>query len=169
MNPHLKSGLTLGVLAIMVIAGAVWGWTALTEPFPKPAPPPKCQDVDVAAGDKVRRDEVTVSVFNAGKRVGLAKRTLELLANKGFAEGNQGNAPAGTKVQVAQVWAADASNPAVQLVVSWLPKGTKVVPGERLGDGVVVVVGDGFEALRKGRQKVKAGADTTICSPIELQ
>ena len=35
MSGALKSALTLGFLVLLMVVAAVWGWAALTEPFPE--------------------------------------------------------------------------------------------------------------------------------------
>ena len=43
-------------------------------------------------------------------------------------------------------------------------KKAKVVPGDALGDGIVVVVGEKFQGLRKKQvESVLAEADATFC------
>ena len=51
------------------------------------------------------------------------------------------------------------------MVASRLGPGTKVVRRRTAGPGVVVVVGDGFKRLTKGRELVVAKRDAQICSP----
>jgi hypothetical protein len=165
MREGARTAITVTVLGIILVAGAVWGWAAMTEPFPGKADVPTCVTRDIAAGKKVYPDQVVVSVFNAGTREGLAGRTMQLLTDKGFVEGDSGNAPDDADVATAEIWTDDATNPAVRLVATRLGAGTKVVEQKAKGAGVVVVVGDGFEKLAKGRQFVKAREDSSICSP----
>ena len=56
-------------------------------------------------------------------------------------------------------------SPAVALVASRLGADAKIVRRRASGSGVVVVVGDGFKRLAKGRQLVVAKQDAEICSP----
>ena len=93
MTGALRSALTLVVLAGLVLAAAVWGWAALTEPFPKDEPVAICEPTTVPAGGEVRRDQVVVSVFNGSKRSGLAGSTMAELAERGFVEGDVGDSP----------------------------------------------------------------------------
>ncbi len=172
MEPKLRTAITLGVLIIVLLLGLVWGWTKLVEPLPglsgdpDETPEAACSVRSVAKGEKVDPGEVTVSVFNAGTTDGLATKTMEQLANRGFAPGETGNATS-ANVDRVEVWAEDARNPAVRLVTSYLGRSAKVVTpeGEALGDGVVVVVGDDFRRVRPGRKFVRARDDVEVCSP----
>jgi hypothetical protein len=156
-----RSALTLAVLALLVLVAAVWGWAAFTEPFPEEEPVAICEDATVPAGSEVRRDQVVVSVFNGSKRSGLAGATSAQLAERGFVEGTVGDSPqpAGTT----QIWSSDPTNPAVVLVQRQFKK-AQVVEGDALGPGVVVVVGEKFQALKKKQvESVVAETDATWC------
>ncbi|MGZ6745158.1 MAG: LytR C-terminal domain-containing protein [Nocardioides sp.] len=166
MREGARTAATMAVLVVLLVVGAAWGFSAATQPFPGKVTLPTCEDKSVAKGDKVYPSQVTVSVYNAGTREGLAGRTMQLLTDAGFAAGESGNAPHHAKVDVTEIWTTDPSSPAVRLVDSWLgPRRTKVVRRDAPGPGVVVVVGDGFTDLVKGRQKIRARQDATICSP----
>ncbi len=161
MTGALRSALTLVVLAGLVLAAAVWGWAALTEPFPKDEPVAICEPTTVPAGGEVRRDQVVVSVFNGSKRSGLAGSTMAELAERGFVEGDVGDSPLPSST--VQIWSSEPTNPAVLLVQRQFKK-AKVVPGDALGDGIVVVVGEKFQGLRKKQvESVLAEADATFC------
>ncbi len=161
MTAALKSGLTLLVLALLLVVAAVWGWAALTEPLPKEEPVAICEPTDVATGGEVRRDQVVVSVFNGSKRAGLAGSTMAELAERGFVEGDVGDAP--LPAASTQIWSSEPDNPAVLLVQEQF-KQARIVPGDAIGDGVVVVVGEKFTALRsKQVESVPVEADTTYC------
>ena len=161
MSGALKSALTLAVLGLLVVVGALWGWAALTQPFPKDEPVAICEDTNVSAGTEVRRDQVVVSVFNGSGRTGLASSTIAQLAARGFVAGDVGDSPQPTATT--QIWASDPTNPAVALVKQQFKK-AKVVAGDAIGIGVVVVVGEKFKTLRpKQVESVLAESDATFC------
>lgn len=165
MQNVARSGLTLAALTLVLLLAAAWGWSQVTEPFPKKADPPKCVDRVVAAGDKVFPDQVTVSVFNASSRNGLAGRTMLDFTDAGFGPGDTGNAPRNAEVGTAAIWTETPKGPDVRLVASRLGRGVQIERRDGLGVGVTVVVGDGFESLVKGPRSVKASDDATICTP----
>ncbi len=167
MRARAKSLVTLAVLGVIVVLAAVWGWRAATEPLPERADPPLCEETPVAAGETVVREQVAVSVFNASDRNGLAGSTLDLLEERGFVGADTGNAPEGTTTPGVQIWSNDPENPAAQLVAQQFRRAT-IVPGEALGRGVTVVVGDSFKKLGKGVDSVTSPAPATICSPPGL-
>jgi len=68
MNIHIKTVLTLAVLAVLVLVGVVWGWSALTDPFPHTATPKVCYPTHLQPGDRVSAPKVTVSVSIKAKR-----------------------------------------------------------------------------------------------------
>ncbi len=161
MSGALKSALTLAFLGVLLVVATVWGWAALTEPFPEDEPVAICEDTDITAGTEVRRDEVVVSVFNGSGRSGLAAGTSAQLTERGFVAGDVGDSP--QPAATTQIWADDPTNPAVVLVRRQF-KNAKVVSGDVLGPGVVVVVGEKFQTLRpKQVESVLAEADATFC------
>src|SRR5688500_11117527 len=144
----------------MVVA-ALWGWAAFTEPLPQDEPVAICEDTPVTAGEEVRRDQVVVSVFNGSKRSGLAGSTSAELGERGFVAGDVGDSP--VPAATTQIWSSDPTNPAVQLVRQQF-KQARIVPGDPIGVGVVVVVGEKFKTLRsKQVESVIAEADATYC------
>lgn len=170
MTASLRSALTLLVLSLLLVAAGVWGWQAATQPFPSSAPGPLCTEITVNAGDQVFRDQVAVSVYNGSNRNGLASATLEQLAGRGFVAADSDNAPA--KVAgVAEIWSDEPRNAAVRLVARQF-KGAKVVSGQQLGRGIIVVVGESFERLRSkdvAPESFTAVEQSTFCSPPESQ
>jgi hypothetical protein len=165
MNIHVKTVLTLAVLAALVLVGVAWGWSSMTTPFPHKAAPKDCYTTQLQPGDRVSAPKVTVSVYNASDRVGLAGRTMSAFEDQGFASGKVGNAPKDTSVVYAQIWTEDRHNPAVRLVASRLGPRAHVIDHAPKGTGVSVMVGPKFVKLVQGRQSVKVTEPTTICSP----
>jgi hypothetical protein len=165
MNLHVKTLLTLAVLTALLLVGVAWGWSAITSPLPEKAKTKACYPTQLQAGDRVSAPKVTVSVFNASDRVGLAERTMTAFEDQGFGPGNVGNAPKDADVLYAQVWSNDRSNPAVRLVASRLGPRAHVKDLHHGGPGIVVMVGPAFTKLVAGKSSVKVTSTATICSP----
>lgn len=167
MTATLRSVLTLLGLIGLVSVAAIWGWQAATEPLPSSDPPPLCVDRTVNLGTQVFRNEVAVSVYNGSNRNGLAGATLEQLEERGFVGADSDNAPA--KINGVQIWSDEPRNAAVRLVARQF-KAARIVSGEKLGRGVVVVVGESFKALRaKEVESVTAVEASTFCSPPDSE
>jgi hypothetical protein len=164
MKQAARSGLTLLVLALLVVLGGLWGWSALTQPFPGKTKPPKCLPTTVQAGEKVFPGQVTVSVYNASDRNGLAGSTMAEFADAGFAEGSTGNAPSKARVVRAQIWTTTPTSPDVRLVTRHLGQ-AQVVRRDGPGVGVTVLVGARYQGLVKGPSSVRAAREAEICSP----
>jgi hypothetical protein len=149
----LTAGASLAVGVVLVCVMAVWGYRAMTAPIAEDktgsaTSGPSCQPADQKVTKYVRRGDVTVSVYNSGKRAGRAQATLDLLERAGFEAGAVGNAPSGIKVARAEVYTTKADDPAAELVAKALGKKTQVVHSdEQFGPGVDVVIGDKFKRL----------------------
>jgi hypothetical protein len=165
MQQAAKSTLTLGVLTVLLVLVGLWGWNAATDPLPGKSDPPKCVPTSVDAGDKVFPQQVTVSVYNASDRNGLAGRTMDEFTDAGFNRGDTGNAPRNAQLETSAIWTDTPANPDVRLVATRLGGSVDVVRRDGLGVGVTVIVGDDFEELVKGKKAIVAEDDTDICSP----
>jgi hypothetical protein len=165
MTQAARSAITISVLLLLLVIAALWGWSAATDPLPAKVDTPVCVDRTVAAGDRLFPQDVTVSVYNASAREGLAGRTMQLLTDDGFVAGESGNVSSRDPVATAEIWTLEPQSPAVKLVASHLGRGVEVERRDAPGAGVTVVVGDDFEDLAKGRKSVEVTDDAEICSP----
>jgi hypothetical protein len=164
MMSGARTAVTLAVLCVLLVAGAVYGWSRLTAPLPGRTDLPPCVDTTYSAGDTLYPSQVVISVLNAGRREGLAGRTMSQLVDHGFVEGSSGNAPQGTAVKKVQIWTADPANPAVALLAAHLGK-PQIVQQATTLPGVVVVVGDEFQEPVAGPGSVTVEKDAVVCSP----
>jgi hypothetical protein len=154
---RLVTGATLLGLVVVVCVMAVWGYHAATAPIdangstPSPTNALTCPPDDQTVTKYVTRGEVTVSVYNAGQRAGLARDTMTLLEHAGFKAGAVSNAPEGVRADRAVVYSTKDDDPAAELVARAFGKKTQVVHSDdELGPGVDVVIGDKFKRLAAG-------------------
>ncbi len=165
---RLSTAITLAVLVALLVIGAVAGFNALFAPIPDargPAASPVCTPTQVSAGKRITSREVTVSVFNASDRSGLASETLNALADRGFQPGDAGNAPGGTGVRFVQVWSTEEDDAAARLVARQFGPRVVVRVGDDLGVGVDVVVGPRFRGLVKAPRSIRSSARQEVCVP----
>jgi hypothetical protein len=165
LSTHLKTLLTLAVLAVLLLVGLTWGWSAMTTPFPHTAEAKVCIPTTVEPGDRVAAPKVTISVYNASDHAGLADRTMASFEAQGFGAGKIANAPKGTTVNYAQIWTHEPQNPAVRLVLSRLGPKAHVLGKDPIGPGVTVMVGAGFGKPVDGKSSIKVTQAAEICSP----
>ncbi len=167
---RITTALTLVVLLMLLAGMAIVGFNKLTEPLPdNPTAQPTCSDAEQEVREFVRRSEVQVSVFNAGRREGLAGTTLEKLEEGGFRAGNAGNAPPKAKVSRAVVWTTKPNDSTAKLVALAFGKQTKVVVTETdLGPGIDVLVGNKFKRLDpKAPRRIKLPAPVETCIRVD--
>jgi LytR cell envelope-related transcriptional attenuator len=160
------TAVTLTVLVALLAVGAFIGWRALFSPLANESEAGSdqgCAD-GVARGDTVRTRDVTVSVYNAGTRAGLAGQTQNELAARGFIPGDLGNAPDDvSSVRFVRVLAETRRDPAARLVALQFGRDTRVQAAPDLGSGVEVVVGDRFGGLVKAPRRIRADAPGSGC------
>jgi hypothetical protein len=162
------TAVTLTALIALLAVGAFVGWRALFSPLSneteaEPGSAPGCAD-GVARGDTVRTRDVTVSVYNAGTRAGLAAQTQDELVARGFIPGDLGNAPDDlSSVRFVRVLAETRRDPVARLVALQFGPNTRVQAAAALGSGVEVVVGDRFKGLVKAPRRIRADAPGSGC------
>jgi hypothetical protein len=168
---HLTTAVTLLVLLGILALGAVVGVKQLFQPVPDsgaaaPSASPSCTTTVLKKGQRLRSRQVVVSVFNAGTRAGLAEKTLSKLAKRGFQEGDVGNAPRAARLRFVQVWTTKKDDPAAKLVARQFGTKTRIKVTKRdLGEGIDVLVGNGFSGLAKAPRSIQVRAPQQICLP----
>ena len=170
MDARLRSAATLGVLVMLCLLGILFGVKSLTKDLPanpiSAGSDELCTERTVEAGQKIRASEITVSVYNAGRRAGAASTVMRQLQSRGFVAGESKNAPDGTDVRRAQVWADTRGNSAAKLVAAQFGDDIAVkVNRKNLGIGIVVVVGNDLGKLVKAPTSTTATRPTKVCSP----
>lgn len=169
---HLTSAITLLVLVAILVLGVMLGVKTLFAPLPedpKPAasPSPTCSEKTVKKGQRLRSTQVVVSVYNGGTRAGLADTTMRALTNRGFKQGEIGNAPPDVEVAKVKIYTTERNDQAAQLVARQFGRKTKVTIADAdLGPGVDVVVGNGFDELSKARRVIVAERGSSVCVPL---
>ncbi|OKJ16800.1 LytR C-terminal domain-containing protein [Kitasatospora sp. CB01950] len=110
---------------------------------------------------------VTVNVYNATDKSGLAARTADELKKRGFQVGKVGNAPSALDKKVtgtAQVLSGPGGLGAATLLVSQVASGTST-QDDRSDATVDFVIGDAFTALADPNQASATLAELTKPSP----
>lgn len=164
LTARTRTGITLCVLAVLVVAGLVWGWSQVTDPLPEPLETSPCSTRSVRAGETVTPPQVMVSVLNASGRNRLAGDTMRDLTNRGFAFGELGNAPANATTSKAVIWAAP-DDVGAQLVATYLRGKVDIVDQPSSRPGVTVLVGPKFAGVRDGTESLTAAEDGWVCVP----
>lgn len=132
--------LTTAPRSTTAAAGATTGATivppATTSPSTTPTGAPVLQAIDV-----------TVNVYNATARPGLAANTASALRDRGFTIGETANDPVDRAIPgIAEIRASSATTPGVLLLIQYVP-GATIVPDGRTGDSVDLVTGETFGQL----------------------
>ena len=168
-NRRIVSAVTIAVCIGLLVVGVWFGWQQMSAPLPgddapREAAAPQCAE-GVARGEVVRPEDVTVSVYNAGSRSGLADQTRSELAARGFIPGDVGNAPSTLEdVRFVRVLAEQRDDPTARLVALQFGTNTYVEASTLdLGPGVEVVVGDDFVGLVDAPTKLKARRASSGC------
>ena len=163
------SAVTILVLIGLLVAGAYVGWQSISAPLPGDDDPekaerPRCEE-GFSRGDVVQTKDVTVSVYNAGSRSGLADQTRSELTARGFIPGDVGNAPTELEeVRFVRVLAPNPSDPTARLVALQFGENTYIEPATQdLGPGVEVIVGDDFVGLVEARSTIRARRSGSGC------
>jgi hypothetical protein len=151
-----RTAITLGVVAL-VLAGSFYYASSYWNAGPTTSAAATCTPTTSGA---VAPSQVTVNVFNATKRTGLAGSTAKLVKERGFVVGSVQNDP--TKKAIAgsaEVRYGPNGEAGAQLVVA-LVAGSVPVKDTRADASVDLVLGDAFTALAEPTAPVPAPADS---------
>lgn len=144
-----RTVITMGVLILGLFFAFWYGlsyYQADREAHTRPTPTPSCRPADP---DALSPADVTVDVFNATDRAGLAASTSRALAARGFTLGRVTNDPTGRPAPaVAEVRAGPEAQAQAQVVLAAMPEGTTLVKTTRRGTTVSVALGKTFQGLR---------------------
>jgi len=164
VNPRYTAPLSLAAGALAVLIMAMWGMNALTAPIDKTDSSGTDETTCGTTHHTVKRSDVTVSVYNAGKRQGRAGVTLDQLEEAGFRPGAVGNAPKGSRVRSAVVRTTKKVHPDATLVARAMGAHVPVVvTSNDLGPGVDVIIGDRFKKLNRKAPRSIRVTDTGGC------
>ncbi|MEU8621091.1 LytR C-terminal domain-containing protein [Streptomyces sp. NPDC048623] len=175
-RPHRRRRIVLGATAAVLVLGAAgWGTLQLVDVFsggdektttaagrqadckaaPKPTPSPQ------AAGAPLPKPaQITVNVYNATPRSGLAKTTADELKKRGFLIGKVGNAPAEYDKKVpgsGMLLGSPGATKGTFSVVGTQLKGATTKVDARTTADVDLIIGTAFKTLDP-----KATADAAL-------
>ena len=145
-----RAAITLSLVGLVMVgtfayaAAYFQGW--ITTGAPKPVANPACQVAAPARALTPRA--VTINVYNATNRDGLAASVSKSLRGQGFKVRTIANDPLGTQITgVGDVRHGELGTASAKLIALRLP-GARMVLDERTDDTVDLVLGNGFSALR---------------------
>ncbi len=164
----IRRNLTLIGAAVVFVVGLFAGFQMLIAKPAEPPPAPTCENKTVAAGGELTSNLVTVNVFNASARSGLANRVNINLQRNGFLGGEIGNDQSAAKPAPVTILTNNPDDPQVKLVAAQFKnKVAYAAPDITVKRGVVIVIGDDFSNLKsEPPRSVVAATEVTTCVPV---
>jgi hypothetical protein len=159
--------LVLALAAVLFLGGLGIGVKLLTASADTTKAAATCANRTVNAGEKLTSNLVTVNVFNASRRAGLANRVDINLQRNGFLAGQIGNSTSAARPSRVAILTDDRNDPRVQLVAAqFRDQVTYATPDVKVDSGVTVIVGDNYTGLNKDAEAgVTASEPVTLCVP----
>jgi len=158
-------GATVGVSIVLFVVGLFVGFKLLTASADTFDEAPTCENRTVAEGEKLTSNLVTVNVYNASQRAGLANRVGINLQRRGFLAGTVANSTSEVKPDGVAILTDDRDDPRVKLVAQQFEGVEFSEPDIKIADGVTVIVGDGYKELVKASREIEADKTVTVCIP----
>ncbi|MFG2144307.1 LytR C-terminal domain-containing protein [Streptomyces sp. NPDC048696] len=184
-RPRRRGRILLAAVAAVVVLGLIgWGTIQLIDVFGgsddtkkdaaagaghdcPASPKPSASTATVAAGALPKPAQITVNVYNATPRGGLAKETADELKKRGFAIGKVGNAPQEYDKKVTGngiLLGAPAATRGSFAVLGTQLKGTTQKTDTRATPDVDLILGSTFQTLDP--EKDAATALATLAKPV---
>jgi hypothetical protein len=158
-------GVTIFAAIIILLAGLYVGFKLLTASADTFDAAPTCETRTVEKGQKLTSNLVTVNVYNASQRAGLANRVGINLQRRGFLTGTAANSTSEVKPDAVAILTDDRDDPRVKLVAQQFDNVEFSEPDIKIPDGVTVIVGDDFKELVKAPRDVESDRVITVCVP----
>ena len=158
-------GVTIFVSVVLFGAGLFVGFKLLTASADTFDEAPTCEDRTVAEGEKLTSNLVTVNVYNASQRAGLANRVGINLQRRGFLAGTVANSTSEVKPGSVAILTDDRDDPRVKLVAQQFGDVEFAEPDINAPEGVTVIVGDDYKDLVDAPRDIETDRTITACVP----
>jgi hypothetical protein len=159
-------GSTIFVAVVLFGAGLFVGFKLLTANADTFDEAPTCEDRTVAQGEKLTSNLVTVNVYNASQRAGLANRVGINLQRRGFLAGTVANSTSEVKPGGVAILTDDRDDPRVKLVAEQFDDVEFAEPDISVPEGVTVIVGDDYQELVKDApREIESDRAISVCVP----
>ena len=162
---HAYRGTTVFVSIVLFVVGLVVGFKLLTASADTFDAAPTCESRTIAEGEKLTSDLVTVNVYNASQRAGLANRVGINLQRRGFLAGTVANSTSEVQPDAVAILTDDRDDPRVKLVAQQFEDVEFSEPDIKIADGVTVIVGDAYEELVKAPRDIETDREISVCVP----
>ena len=160
------SGPTIVVAVVLFVGGLLVGFKLLTASADTFDEAPTCENRAVAKGETLTSNLVTVNVFNASQRAGLANRVSINLQRRGFLSGTVANSTSEVEPDGVAILTDDREDPRVKLVAEQFEGVEYAEPDIRATEGVTVIIGDGYKDLVDGPREIESDRALTVCGPV---
>ncbi len=158
-------GMTIFVAVVLFGAGLIVGFKLLTASADTFDEAPTCENRTVAEGEKLTSNLVTVNVFNASQRAGLANRVSINLQRRGFLAGTVANSTSEVKPGGVAILTDDRDDPRVKLVAEQFADVEFAESDVNAPEGVTVIVGDDYQDLVDAPREIESDRVITVCVP----
>ena len=163
---HTHRGSTVFVAIILFVVGLFVGFKLLTASADTFDAAPTCENRTIAEGEKLTSNLVTVNVYNASQRAGLANRVGINLQRRGFLAGTVANSTSEVKPEGVAILTDDRDDPRVKLVAQHFNDVEFSEPDIKIAEGVTVIVGDAYKDLVDASREIESDRAITVCVPI---
>lgn len=167
MSRPIEKVLLAGTLA--AFGGLTYyGWGLATEAPAVTEAAPRCENRSLAAGDELSNGLITISIYNAGDRAGLAGSVRRELAGRGFQIETVGNSTSAVAPENVAILVGDKDDPRAQLIAAQFDGPVEFAPSDiDEPPGVIpVLTGPEFVGHRADApSSVELKGNITVCVP----